>query len=651
MTFSTPTALFWLLLAVPIIALYVLRVRLRRVPVSTGMFWKQVYKENQTHSLWNRLRHLTSLLVQLLLLLLLAVAVADPWFPSQRHKSSKFVVVIDSSASMQATDISPTRFEAGRRYTHEMIDSLGTENEMAIVVAGPTPRVAITMSSRQRALHQAVDAIEPVDAPADIRAATELAQHMPGGNSRSTILVLTDARPEPTPDTAPAEGVSNVEYRVFASDAANIGITRFRTRRSLVDPLGYEVLIQVRNASPRPLQCRVELDLNDIPVDVLSLNLAPEESWERSVEKTAQEGGVLMARLLIEDQSTGGGEEQTSSISNRLRVDDIAYAVLPERRMQKVLLVTPGNVFLEKVIEANPLVALKTVRRPPDKWPSDAIMVLHQQTIPHVPDGNVIVVDPKGNSDLWQVGEALRDPIVTTQDATSPLMKYVRLDNIVIPKASRFTFDGPAELLATSATDDPIYAQLQRDNGDCLLLNANLDESDLAFRTVFPILFNNALSWFAGGEQGELSSACITGEVVTVPVPGQDNGHQQQYCLIHPDGSRSDLALSRAVEGADSNSTQQSISVGPLMDVGIYYVEPTQIDDDSNDALLPTVIPASLLNAAESDLRPRSNQHQTSPLSAYSEGSHSRPLWFYLAAFAGILSLTEWALFNRRYTD
>ena len=49
---TNPTALFWLGLIVPVVTFYVLKVRLRRVPVSTILFWRQIYDEHQPRSLW-----------------------------------------------------------------------------------------------------------------------------------------------------------------------------------------------------------------------------------------------------------------------------------------------------------------------------------------------------------------------------------------------------------------------------------------------------------------------------------------------------------------------------------------------------------------------------------------------------------------------
>ena len=73
-------------LAVPIVVFYILKVRLRRVPVLTLMFWQQIFEEKKPRSIWQRLRHLISLLLQLAFLALLVFAVADPIFRWQQRR-------------------------------------------------------------------------------------------------------------------------------------------------------------------------------------------------------------------------------------------------------------------------------------------------------------------------------------------------------------------------------------------------------------------------------------------------------------------------------------------------------------------------------------------------------------------------------------
>src|SRR5438874_5345091 len=114
--------------------------------------------------------------------------------------------------------------------------------------------------------------------------------------------------------------------------------------------------------------------------------------------------------------------------------------------------------------------------------------MFHRQTPDVMPPGNSFVIDPVASADLWKLGEKLENPFVTKQDQDSPLMRHVRLDNVLLPEARHVTLPEGAQVLATALSSDPLYFSLQRDTRKLLLLTVNLDRGDLAFRTAFPIM-------------------------------------------------------------------------------------------------------------------------------------------------------------------
>ena len=141
MSFSNPAAIIWALLAIPIVIFYILKIRMRRVPVATTMFWQQVFDEKTPRSLWQQLRHLLSLLLQLLFLALLVSSLTDPFFDSDVREQRRVVVVLDTSASMQAMDdTGRTRLETAKLQIEHMIKSLKTQDEMAILVLAISPK-------------------------------------------------------------------------------------------------------------------------------------------------------------------------------------------------------------------------------------------------------------------------------------------------------------------------------------------------------------------------------------------------------------------------------------------------------------------------------------------------------------------------------
>jgi hypothetical protein len=694
MSFALPSA-FWLAAcAVPIIVFYILKVRLRRQPVSTNLFWKQVYDEKPPRSIWQYLRHLLSLLVQLCVLALLVLAIADPYLPWQLLQSRRIVAVIDRSASMQTADVAPTRFDAAIDAALTLVNGLRFRDEMAIVAAGPRPEVIIGMSGHVPTLKRALRGITVSDNPTDLSSAIELGKQLLGDHPRGQVLVYTDGCVEspsqPATDAAPSIASTGgaadakpsneqhkapvVTHHLFGTQAANLGITQFQVRRSLVDPLGYEVLAAVHNASDKDVECRLEVELDGVPVDVLPLRLKPEEKWRRSLQKTSLEGGQLVARLTqvaVPDDGDSSLDEQKRSTAiapvsspNALAVDDTAWAILPARKQQRVLLVTDGNLFLQKVFEANPLVLCEVQKTMPESWPADTIVVLHRQVPQQVPSGNVFVVDPTGSSSEWELGAAIENPIVTQQQADSPLMTHVRLDNVVLPEARRITFKAQPQVLAGTLSGDAVYAVVKRDAGKCLVLSVDLDKSDLAFRTAFPIMVTNALGWFSG-DAGELRSSLSTGEIAKHALRPDDSALESALILRSPTGHEFPIAAKprldinvqqdrpappdrgtgRTTVPSDEPTATPELSLGPFDECGIWTLVYRQSPEHETIA---TEFAVNLADERESDLRPKEHlidKREAIPMAA---NWFARPLWFYIAACACAITVAEWFLYQRR---
>jgi hypothetical protein len=658
MTFAAPIAFALAATAIPIVVFYILKLRLRRVPVSTNLFWRQIFDEKPPRSIWQYLRHLLSLLVQLLFVALLVLAVADPALPWQLLQARRIVTIIDNSASMRAADIRPSRFEAAIEAALGTVEGMRFRDEMAIILAGPEPEVVVGMSGHAPTLKRALRALTVSDNPTVLEPAIELGKQLIGEHPHGQVLVFSDGcalQPQ-----APAAHVwPGLQFVAFGTpEASNIGITRFQVRRSLIDPLGYEVLVSVKNASLLAVKGRLELELDGAPVDILPLDLPSDGTFTRSLEKTSLEGGVLVARL-TEIAAADGVEAQKAEQENEpkelnaLATDDQAWAVLPPREIQDVLIITPGNLFLQKVFEANPLVRATVKQEFPATWPSGGIIVVHRQIPEKLPNGNLFVVDPLNSCDAWQVGEPIANPIVTEQDTNSPLMTHVRLDNVLMPQAKKLTFADPPRALASSVGGEPVYAEAKRSAGKCLVLSVDINEGDLAFRTAFPIMVTNALNWFAG-QSTELQESQSTGSIAQVAIPGQPSDREGDLLLQSPSGKSRRLAVQRGggPKGSDSPNEpaespaehERRLSLPPADECGIWRIA----SSESGPSAPPLVqLAVNLANDAESDLRSTVVASENQP-PVIRASWFTRPIWFYLAAAACLVIVVEWFLYQRR---
>jgi hypothetical protein len=632
MSLANPTALLWLLLAVPVVIFYILKIRLRRVPVSTVLFWRQIFDEKRPRSLWERLRHLLSLLVQLALLSLLVAALAEPFFSWEALRARRVLLVVDNSASMNATDVAPSRLAKAKEEAARVIDGLRFRDEMAVVAAGTQPRVVCGLTGHRKTLRAALDDIGPTDGPTRLADAVAVARRLAtdkDGGKETLIVVVSDGCTE---DAAQLSAGENVRFISVGGRAANLAITRFQVRRSTIDPIGYEVLAEVTNQSDEPTgDFRLSVALNGNPVDVKPLKLEANGKWSEVIESTTADGGLLTAELVVK------GDKGDQPYPDALAADNRAAAVLPKREPMPVHMHSPtGNLFLQKVLEANPLVRLTTSKKLPDGYPAGAVKVFHREVPATLPPGNVLVVDPTNDCELWKVGDKLQSPIVTKQAKDSPVMAHVRLDNVVLPEARALAFTpaaGKPEVLAGAVTGDPLLALIDRPTGKVLVLTVNLDLGDLPFRTAFPILAMNALGYFSGS-QGELREALPTGAVADVTLPSSAGG-LSAFVLRSPEGAARSLPAGGG-----------KITVGPFDKCGVWTVVP-----DAPNAEPVETFAVNLMNRAESDLRPPDGL--TASASAAEAGLVSgffgRPVWWYLIGLAWLLAAVEWFLYQRRW--
>jgi hypothetical protein len=647
--FATPTAFWWAALALPIVVFYILKIRMRRIPVSTIMFWQQVFEEKQPRSLWQTLRHWLSLLLQLVFLFLLVGSLTDPFFASEEQSRRRLVVVLDNSASMQAADVQPSRFAAARKAASDLISSLRVKDEMAIISAGTQPKVVCGLTGHQRTLRDALRTVEPSDGPTEVAAAVELARRLLAGHENAKVVVLSDGCFDKAGEIAAAD---DVVWQRFGGETGNVAITRFQVRRSVLDPIGFEVFIEVRNLSAADVDTRLELTLGEDIVDVIPLKLAAGETWKKVFEQTAAAGGRLTAAV---------------DHADALAADNTAVAILPERKRIPVVLVSAGHLFLERVLVANSLVDLKVVAEPPSRVDPGTIVVYHKLSPAEVPDGNVLFIDPEGTTDLWETGDAIEQPIVATQDKDHALMSHVRLDNVLMPEARRLKPKEDATVLVASAEEDPLYFAATRPGGNVLVLTVNLDRGDLPLRTAFPILMTNALNWFTG-EKGELQQASAAGDVAevdvtrliavaesaeTAPPPtaaesgdaGDGAGpeieaaqaEQREFVLTAPDGTSEQVTV-----------LGETATIGPLDQCGVWTLSTQTGNTDTAGDWPPALeIACNLSNPRESDLR--GAEQESKDLTSLQAGLGGKPVWFYLALVACALVATEWYLYQRRW--
>src|SRR6185503_10327919 len=216
------TALLAALCAGTIIALYFLKLRHRRVVVSSSILWRRVLDERQSHSLWEKLRRLLSILIAVTIALLIALSLARPEVESLTGKNERIVIVLDTSPTMNThTGDGKTRWQHAIESAKGLLDSGGPTTEFRVIdTAGVTASAFTTDRNEVRKL---IDQMSPKTADPEF----------PKVDARdSQIYFISDGV---TLHNAPS---SVRKISVFES-ANNVGITAFEIRSVPSMPLAY----------------------------------------------------------------------------------------------------------------------------------------------------------------------------------------------------------------------------------------------------------------------------------------------------------------------------------------------------------------------------------------------------------------------------
>ena len=346
MTFLNAWAAGFAGIAPVIVLLYLLKLKRRPVAVSTLLFWQRLLQENRRRAFFQKLRQLFSLLLHLLIFALILGALAHPTLDRQIRDGASAVLILDTRARMQATEPDgQTRFAKARTEALGVARQASAVRQMATITVDATARVITPFTDDEKALREGIAKVAATDAGGSLDNAVALAGELlasRGGARR--IIVYTDR----TPDAKPAGNQIPLDFVTVGTARENLAITRFATRAVLNSPETSEILLEVANFGRALAKTNVELSYDGQLLDVKPLAIEPGghavQVFPTVPRPSNNARGWLTARLDTNDA---------------LASDNIAYAVLPVEPPRRILLVTKGNWFLEKLLAADQSVAFE----------------------------------------------------------------------------------------------------------------------------------------------------------------------------------------------------------------------------------------------------------------------------------------------------
>jgi hypothetical protein len=521
-----PAAGFLALTLPAILALYFLKIRRPTRIVPALHLWPTQILDRQANVPWQRLRPSWLLFLQLLAAALLVFAAVQPVLPAGAALARHTILLVDSSASMQATDVKPSRLAEAKRQAGAIIDQLGPSDRMTLIAVGPSSRILASVTGDPGTLRHALDALTASNGPADLSSALALASGLVRPGDDAKAYLFSDGIAQPIRASFSNGLPFPVEYRRIGVSGENVGLTSLTVRTSAQSRAAY---LHVQNFGQQARNVSLEWRADGHLVDVRSLSLAAGQGQDL-VLPISGDAAAVTAHVADADLFT---------------LDDTATAVARAPRAFRVLLVTPGTVFLEQALRLRSDLQIDVVA-PSAYRPGGAYaMTMFDRYLPSViPDGPALVIDPPAGSSLAG-GTPIGIGRVRAADAADPLLANVDLQDVHVARSEDLrnsTFGRP---LITSAQTPLVLVRDQPSRQ--VLVGFDLHDSDLPLRIAFPILVENLSEWLL--PPSVPSRSFHPDEAVTI-VP---DSTATAVSVIRPDGSRRALSAATISSFADTD--------------------------------------------------------------------------------------------------
>lgn len=568
----------WLfMLAIPpaVLSLYFLKLKRRELEVPSTLLWKKALEDVHVNSIWQRLRKNLLLYLQLLFLAMIILACLRPGWSGQSRVGERRIYIIDNSASMQATDVEPSRLDLAKKKVRELLSDTSADDVGMVIAFSDRADVRQGFTKDRNRLLSAVESIRPSSHATDVtealRAASGLAN--PGRSSFDDLSNIMVAEAVPATVYLLSDGAFGdlgdfdlgklkLEYiPIGKSGSPNLGIVSFAVQRNDDKNGQLETFARIVNNSDQKVDFNASLELDGQLLDASTGSI-----------EAGQESGLLFELSDLEQ----GQLKLQLDYADILAVDNVAYASVRPARPISVLLVTPGNTSLETALQTSRVQRIATLRVESPSFLSDAAylntnaesnfdLIIYDQCAPkEMPSSNTMFIGsipPVGptsagppstskaeatlDKSQWQFGQPQGPVVVLDVNRSNSITQYLEMGAVSIVEARTVT---PPEsgVVLLSGDIGPILSIAPRGPFQDAVLGFSIVHAtnegtaintDWGIKRSFPVFVYSAVEYLGGG---------ITESSAPTVQPGWPIGLQlsnrfKNFQVVAPNGEKTDL--------------------------------------------------------------------------------------------------------------
>jgi Ca-activated chloride channel family protein len=512
--FDAPWGFALGVLVLPLLILFMLKSRRPRRPVGSLMFWQAISVDQQAASPFKRLRRNLALILLLIGLAAMTFGRAEPVVQADVRQGRALVVVLDTSASMEAQDQDQegTRFAAARVKARELFAGLGRGDRAALIAVDRSARLVVALTDDEEALAAGLSEVRTRHVGTNLAEGLLLAaQLVKGAGQDPEVVLLSDGGGPPPP---PVDLGGPLRYVRFGTRSPNVGIVARDLRPAASGEEGaWQVFVSVRSTAASAREALVSLVREGRTLAARRLKLPPQGEQAVSFEERLGPG-PLEVRLLPPKQGQP---------LDPFPLDDVAYLVVPSALHPRVALVGKGpSPAWERAL----LAASARIEPLPAGGDDPGLrLVIYDGEVPaHLPPRDAILVGPRTKIGPLEPGPLVKAPLLTAWNRTDPALRFLDLADLrhAIAEARPFTLGPGARVLIQGQhpqTKAPLVLAATWKDGRARRVALAFDphHSSWPLKASFPIFVQGCLDLAA--ERGSLPPQGVSaGAGVSVPV-------------------------------------------------------------------------------------------------------------------------------------
>lgn len=503
-----------------IILLYILKQRAKDQTFSSILLWQEIYKNLEARTPFEKLKHNILMYLQILLLLLLLFALMAPVIKNGGRSTENVILVVDTSASMQYEyEKNVSRLEQSKHLALQQADDMSDGSFVTLVTCASQANVVYqgtdkaTLKKRIRQIEETMDA-------GTLDNAAGLVQSLSKTMENVQVIGYTDSAFDLDEWKKGNEKATWIVESVYSKgDNCSMDYVNYTLQENEI-----EALCKVSNDGDKDVTQDVSLYAGDRLLTVLEVTIPAGE------EKTV----YFDKQTLDSDQSCELRAELSESDS--LTADNTQSVICNASGEKKVLLLSEGNVFLEKALSLNDSVTvyksedvsvLKQDSEPYDLYVFDGITLPDDFSLEEIPQNAGVLFfhmnEHDALDDYMKAEEPISDAVLSFQK--SDVTEYVEDVAFGVTTANIYELPEWAVPVLQTTEGKTVGYYGRTDGRMAGVIGFDIHDTDLALKTEFPI-FMSQLAGELLGDNGQKV------EITNFPVAEESNATAVEDAVV-----------------------------------------------------------------------------------------------------------------------